>query len=265
MGNGQEVVNIRELMEYMTAEADRGEILKDPLIQNFLPKIKLLAESTTVVRLFDFKERVIDGVKKVVHDESTWDFLDDYKDLSLELIRRVFIHSNHQQRCENYVQMMTFLAQTNVDEVRRTQRAIIVSSIVCPFNSWALKKVQAKQKKENVERAQKGEKELPIPKRLQGSEKVTLYFEYLKTFFGDVDKARRALNEIDRSNGVEAGSSLKQIVERLSSQSSKVSEADRRKAVDEFKTALGEEWTVYKDELPKGFEKTALLGNKALL
>ena len=95
---------------------------------------------------------------------------------------------------------------------------------------------------------------MPIPKRLQGSEKIALYFEYSKAFFGDVDKARRALNEIDRSNGVEPGNSLKQIVEHLSLQLSKVSEADR-----------GEEWTVYKDELPKGFEKTALLGNKALL
>ena len=81
---------------------------------------------------------------------------------------------------------------------------------------------------ENVGRAQKCENELPIPKRLQGSEKIALYFEFLKTFFGDVDKARRALNEIHRSNGVDPGSSLKQIVERLSLQSSKVSEAGRQ-------------------------------------
>jgi len=87
--------------------------------------------------------------------------------------------------------MMTFFAQTNVNEVRRIQQAMAVSSIVRPFNSWALDKVQKERKKENAERVKRGEKELHIQQRLQGSEKMTLYHVYLHSFFKKVDKARK--------------------------------------------------------------------------
>jgi len=55
------------------------------------------------------------------------------------------------------------------------------------------------------------------------------------------------------------------IFARLTSQSSKVSGADRNKTVADFKTALGHDWTVYKEELPKGLDETAALGNEAIL
>ena len=133
MSHGNEKVNVCKLMTYVTAEADQAEILKIDFIKRNWSQIKMLAESQTAVRLFDFLTRDKRSANNVILDETTWSDNDDFTDLLEALIRRVFIHSNHQQQCKNYVQMMSFLARTNVSELRRTIRAIIVGSIVRMF------------------------------------------------------------------------------------------------------------------------------------
>ena len=76
-----------------------------------------------------------------------------------------------QQRCENYVQAMGLISQTNIGEDRRTVRAIIVGAIIRRFNAWGLKKLQSTPslwKKRNK-----------MPHRLTGSNKTYLLLEYL--------------------------------------------------------------------------------------
>ena len=53
MTRGNEKVNVCKLMTYITAEADRAEILKIAFIKRHLSQIKMLAESPTVVCLFN--------------------------------------------------------------------------------------------------------------------------------------------------------------------------------------------------------------------
>ena len=251
MTHGDEKVNVRKLMTYITAEADRAEILKIAFIKRHWSQIKLLAESRTVVRLFDF----LDTGKVTIQDESTWSDDDDFTELSEALIRRVFIHSNHQQRCENYVQMMSFLARTNVNESRRTIRAIIVGSIVRRFNPWGLRKVKEMRKK----MAKKA------PKRLQGKDKNCLYLKYLRHHFKAVDKAKKALARVDINQNDEPGTRRNNIVTRLETSRSKASEIARRKDKERFSKALRQDATQYKAEQPQGIEKPPLIGGEVTL
>ena len=107
-------------MEYITSECDRSVVLEQPFIKENMPLIKLLVEHTgsQPVRLFDFKEESPSAKRKVL-DKSTWDG-EDYSNLSVAIIRCLVNHANHQQRCENYVQAMGLISQTNIGKVRRT-------------------------------------------------------------------------------------------------------------------------------------------------
>ncbi len=96
----------------------------------------------------------------------------------LQNMKRVKIHANHQQRCEN-VQLAGLIALTGVSEVRRSCRAISVSAIVRRFNQWAI-----------IEKNKRQEKKV---NRVQGSDNDSLYFEYLANFFKQVDEAKREL------------------------------------------------------------------------
>ena len=109
-------IGLRQAMEYITSECDRSVVLEQPFIKENMRFIKLLAEHTgnQPVRLLDFiKESP--SAKKEVFDKSTWNG-EDYSDLAFAIIRCLVNHANHQQRCENYVQAMGLISQTNIDK-----------------------------------------------------------------------------------------------------------------------------------------------------
>ena len=83
-------------------------------------------------------------------DKSTWKGVSDYTPIIDVVHKRIAIHPIHQQRCELHVQMAAFVASTNVGEVRRSCRAMCLSTIFRPYHQWALKIYQMKRDEENA-------------------------------------------------------------------------------------------------------------------
>jgi hypothetical protein len=83
--NGDVVVNVRECMSYLTKYADLDYIMKRPFVQNHWEHIERLGTSEDDVDIFDDEE--------------------DYTPLKEAVFKEISIHSVHQQRCENYVQV----------------------------------------------------------------------------------------------------------------------------------------------------------------
>ena len=95
--------------------------------------------------------------------------------------QEICIHSNHQQRCENYVQLSGLLALTGVSEDRRSCRAISVAAIIRRFNQWALGEWNKRKAAEDPP--------LPPVAKVQGAPKNMLFFEFLDDFLarGEVE------------------------------------------------------------------------------
>ena len=158
MTHGAVTINLRKSMEYITSEADREVILKDKFIESNWDLIEELAAQEEPVNLIQLLVSKTSGA---------------WKPLATAIWTEVCIHSSHQQRCENYVQLSGLLALTGVGEDRRSCRAISVSSIIRRFNLWAIKEI-------NKRRLKKGEQTVA---RLQGAPKNELFFEFLDKFF----------------------------------------------------------------------------------
>ena len=106
----------------------------------------------------------------------------DFSTLHDAIWNEIAIHSSHQQRCENYVQLAALVSKTNVGEVRRTLRAIILSTIIRPFHMWA--------KKEIVKR----NPDKKAPRRVEGQVRGELLIRFIERFFlPKLVKAKRAL------------------------------------------------------------------------
>lgn len=230
MTHGCVKVNLRESMEWITSEADREIILKDDFVDKNWDLIEKLAVSEEPINLLGL-------LRKELRSE--------LKDLAETIFGEVCVHSNHQQRAENYVQLSGLLSLTGVGEVRRTCRAISIAAIIRRFNIWALEISNARRLKEDEDTV----------KRLQGSEKDALFLRYLHRFFGEVDEAIDALGE----------ERWKQLNERLTSSDAKASALDRDALLMEFERALKKRETVYAAELPAGVEKTARVGGGVYL
>ena len=102
-------------------------------------------------------------------DKSTWGEV-DYTSLLDGIWRTIGIHSHHQQLCENYVQLAALIAKTKVGEARRTWRAIGMSTLIRPFNLWAIERVRAREKDE--------EKRKKL-KRVEGASRIELLSEFV--------------------------------------------------------------------------------------
>ncbi|KAL7530309.1 hypothetical protein ACHAXR_007396 [Thalassiosira sp. AJA248-18] len=231
------VVNLRDSMAYITSELDRDKILQDPFIVKNWDLIKELSEAPEVVHLF---ERTSDG--KI--DQSTWGG-DNYEPLIWSIFTDIFPHSNHQQRCENYVQLTGLLSKTGVAEVRRSCRAIMIGAIIRRFNRWALdkkNKAQAKAGKDKVD-------------RLQGSDKTALFLTFISDFFKGTDKAREVIND----------EKYKAICDRLRDANKKAGANERRKKLALFEQSLNKDFTTSKAELPTGVQTTAYVAKGVFL
>ena len=250
-------IGLRQAMEYITSKCDRSVVLEQPFIQQNMQLIKLLSEHTgsEPVRLFDFKQESLSTNRKVF-DKSTWGG-EDYTELAVAIICGLVNHANHQQRCENYVQLMGLIAQTNIGEVRRTVRAIIIGSIIRRFNAWGLKKLQSSKslwKNKNK-----------MPNRLTGSNKTYLFLEYLDQYFHDIDRANDAIDQMDIEKGRSAGDTRKRTIDYLKSQGKKSSNEERESFLKSVTDQFADDVPVYAAEAVGGVDVPADMGGKVLL
>lgn len=170
--------------------------------------------------------------------------LQPYKQLFTQFWKKISIHANHQQRCENYVQLTGLISMTGVGEERRTNRAITVASIIRKFNLWAIGHYNEKLVKE-------GNK--PAVQKLQGSPKVGLYLDYLDKYFKRVDKGRKKLGKANLQN----------IRTRLSN--SKASKKERDKALKKYAKVLEKQNKLVKAEEAAGVDIQARVDGGILL
>ena len=143
-------VNVRSMMNYLIRgppgadpetypTANPEAIMKDPIIGDNKDLLWEMAEE--------------DPLQFDLFDKSTWQGVVDYTPIIDLVHKQIAIHPVHQQRCELHVQMAAYVASTNVGEVRRSCRALCLSSIFRPYHQWALEKYQKKRDKENAKLA----------------------------------------------------------------------------------------------------------------
>ena len=226
-------VNLQDSMSYLTSELDREEIHNSPFVKKYKRYIQILADWHEPVDLLG------DSVPK------------ELEPLQEAIIREIYIHAIHQQRCENYVQLTGLISQTGVGETRRTNRAIIVANIIRRFNLWGLLKRNEELAKE-LDKL--GNRKKPI-KRLQGAPKIRLFLQFLDMICEEIDEAK-----------VEIGDSKwKQICKRLGSIAKKASQVDREARLKKFKIDLESQRKEYKAEKAAGVEVTARVGGGIFL
>lgn len=219
MTHGDVKIDLHESMNFITENADPSLILKDPFITQNWAYINSLANEKIAV---DTWAETTPNNKK-------------YAPFVVNIIHSICIHSSHQQRCENYVQLCGLLSSTGVGEVRRTCRAIMNSIINRRFNLWVLQTT-------NQRRKSAGVREI---KRLQGHEKVALFAEFTNSFFAKVDNAMGS-REV-----------WKKIRSRLESTSGKASECEKAELLEKFCKCAKENPKYVKAHRPMGIELTA--------
>lgn len=184
--------------------------------------------------------------KTITLDPSTWGD-DDYTSFVDYIWRKICIHSHHQQRCENFVQMAALIARTLVGEKRRTWRAIILSTITRRFNIWAVEKLRAAAPDE--------EKKAKII-RAEGSAYLALFSEYWD------EQVEKDINDARLEATPEEYLELKKSIEDPQNKSS-AKEIEARKA--EFKQSLTSDAFFaqqYAAELEEGYDMTAAMKGK---
>lgn len=87
--NGDIKVNVCDCLNYLTEDADRAHIMERPFVKKCWEHILEMATAEETVDLFD---------------KDTWGD-HDYSPLRKAVLSEICIHSIHQQRCENYVQL----------------------------------------------------------------------------------------------------------------------------------------------------------------
>lgn len=133
---------------------------------------------------------------------------------------------------ENFVQLAALVAKTNVGEVRRSLRAIILSTIIRPFHQWA---------KEYLE-----DKEDNRPRHIKGSARGMLLIKYIEMFAKKAERARqRAIARV-------GASALKKVMDRLTSKDAKTSAIERKRKMNEFAAGLQKKRKIFKQEEATG-------------
>jgi len=175
-------------------------------------------------------------------DKSTWGGV-NYEPLVDDIWRTIGIHSHHQQRCENYVQMAAMIARTLVGEGRRTWRAIFISAFHRPFN---------------VEAVEDRRKEIADPKeksrlkRVRNFQRARRYAPALSKFLKRVKKTRKGWSDEDH----------RALHNSIADPSNKQSARERKQVEEEFAKAVKKKLKAYKAEQVSGYKLTALMGGK---
>lgn len=181
-------------------------------------------------------------------DKDTWGY-HDYSPLKKAVLSEICIHSVHQQCCENYVQLAALISKTNVGEVRRTVRAIIISTIHRIFNKEAMDEL--KRRVADPEQ----EEDAKVARRVEGRLRIELLIEYLNAFKTRVQLARLTAGE----------EACAEILERITGSKFKMSDADRKKKLKKFQENIKKTRTVVKAETAAGVDVTPAMDGGVLL
>ncbi len=162
---GDITINIKECMEFLTANVDREQILNGRFVRENWQLIQDLAEAPTVVNIFD---------------KDTWFKDGEEHPLALQVWKKICPVTIHQQLTENYVQTMGHVSRTNVKEARRSNKVFVVSVL--------------------TRRAQrKAAEERHDVKRVQGRDKHVYFLNELDSLVKQSDKAVKRFGK-DRYN-----------------------------------------------------------------
>ena len=210
----------------------------------------ILSNNNLLHRLSSFAEDGKDIPGTI--DKSTWGSV-NYQPLLDGVWRYIGIHSHHQQRCENYVQMAALICKTLVNEERRTWRAIIHSSLTRVFNGEAterwMKEPRRRKRKDGSDNTEKKK-----TMRVEGSFRVQYFAEFLDMF---MHVNRIAKNELGEQR-------LNELWESLGEK--KTSDTEREELVREFEENLEGALSVsYARERESGFAPTAVMGGEIVL
>ena len=169
---GPVMVDTRRCMEYLTELADPEVMLADPKAMLADP---LVSREKELLMTYAFAAKEVD-----LFDQSTWDGV-DYEPL-VDLVHELIVpHAVHQQLAESYVQSAALVAQTNVDEDRRSNRVNALSYVVRDFSKKAKAEIKAKTGKD--------------VRRVESKDRVRLYSEHCDEFREKVDKAKAILGK----------------------------------------------------------------------
>ncbi len=173
-------ISVSECMTFLTSKSNLYKICNNPFIRANWDSIVMLALSDDIaVHLFD---KLDNGLA----DTSSWGY-HDYKSLLDNIWRMIAIHSHHQQRCENFVQMSALISKTKVKEARRTQQAIAILLVIRRFNQLSLDQLQ-EDEPDPIKRA--------WLQRVRGSSRMEWLSDYTDLFFQQVAEARDKLGTI---------------------------------------------------------------------
>lgn len=225
-------VNLKDCMSFIMQDSDLGAIINGNFVKDNWDHIEMMGQSEIPVRLLDKNS---DGLV----DKSTWgDY--DYSPLRINILRMIAIHSNHQQRCENFVQMAAIICKTSVKELRRTVLAICTSGILRPFNQQSLGREIAR----------------GMDRKERGARQIREYCEYVDSYIKDINIARDVLGK-DKCTALHKSISTKR---------NKRSAAEAEAFFNDFSASLTSSKipfdASYVAENETGYVVTALMGGK---
>ena len=169
-------------MNFFVCRTNMRQIYSDEFVRDNWEAIEKLAMARAdgiVVRLWDYKD---DGSI----DQDTWGGY-DYVPFIDNIATRIAIHSSHQQRCENHVQLAALAAKTHVGEKRRTWRAISISYLIRRFNQLSLNRMRSRE----TDPAKKAKK-----RRERNSTRTREFAVFVEEFNDGVDEARNELGPL---------------------------------------------------------------------
>lgn len=204
IANKKVVINVKDCMLYLTAEADREAIKSTPFVKSHKELIKKMGQCNHEVNLLN---------------KRTWGAGNDFSELEDAIWNEIAIHSCHQQRVEQFVQLAALVAKTNVKEARRTMRAIILSTIIRPFHLWAKQIIAERQGDDKLRR------------RVEGAVRGELFLKYMMAFRKRLERAKRLLE-------VREPGKYNAIKERLTNQHNKASATLRSKKVEKMMSSI---------------------------
>ena len=142
--------------------------------------------------------------------------------------------------------MAALIAKTLVGEKRRTWRAISLSKLIRYFNIWARERAIVDEKK-----SKKKKKRTNIT-RVEGSQRIHYWSEYIKAFLDKAEKARADLGEEKRD----------ELFDILADETNKAKAKELKKAEKEFEENAKKKPKSYKAEESTGYTLTSTMGGK---
>jgi len=198
----------------LTKNADPGVILEDSFIAEIKDSLFESLESEEVVNFLD---------------RSRWQQADEYDPVRKRICEVVAPHASQQQRIECLVQEINAMARTNVKEARRTVRVVIFVTLNHPYNRESVDK-------KREERSTMKEK-LKV-KRVNGTERITGYFNHVEGVLAEAEKAVEEAGE----------QKYKDIFDHYRKSDNKTSAVEREKKVQGFEAATEKPRNITKNQ-----------------